>query len=241
MDPSIAAHALARASATLTNGRDVAGTLAALLSGCSAALDVDAAGILVENSSGGLELLSASSHEADELEVQQAQLDEGPCVDAHAAGKAVSVSGRRELLETWPTFGSALLHAGFASVHASPLRWHRSTFGALGLFRRSSESFTAEDDIFAQAFGDIAASLIISTDELTAGQLTARLNSALEARIVVEQAKGVLAEQRGVDMGEAYDLLLRSSHDGSVPLAEWSARIIREAGPQPDQRGLGLS
>jgi transcriptional regulator with GAF, ATPase, and Fis domain len=230
MDASIAAHALVRASATLTDGRDVPGTLAALLSGCRAALGADAAGILVENESGRLELLSASSHLASELELHQAQLEEGPCVDAHAAGRTISVTGRRELLATWPTFGSSLLDAGFVSVHAAPLRWRRSTIGALGLFHRSAESFTAEDDTFAQAFADIAASLVVSTDELSDEQLTTRVERALSARIVIEQAKGVLAEQRGLDMAEAYDQLLRGARERSMPLAEWSALIIREAG-----------
>lgn len=231
MDASTAAHALARASATLIDGHDVPGTLAALLDGCRAALDVGAAGILVQ-ANGSLDVLASSSHEASELELHQAQLDQGPCVDAHASGKAVAVTGRAELLRRWPDFGAHLVESGFSSVHASPLRWHRSTIGAMGLFRRSDTPFTDEDDTFAQAFADIATSLIVSTDELTTEELTSRLKSALTSRIVIEQAKGVLAETRGVSMAEAYQLLLSESADRHEPLVTWSAQILRDAGPR---------
>ncbi|MCW2839567.1 MAG: hypothetical protein JWR55_1050 [Aeromicrobium sp.] len=231
MDASIAAHALARASATLIAGNDVPGTLAALLNGCLEALDVDAAGILVETN-GRLELLSASSHAAVELELHQAQLDEGPCVDAHASGGAVAVTGSADLTARWPTFGASMIDRGFQSVHASPMRWQGSTLGAMGLFRRSATPFTADDDTFSQAFSDIAASLIVSAEELTTAELRKRLEQALEARIVIEQAKGVLAEQHGLDMDDAYDQLVKTAHEARDRLVDTAARVVREAGPR---------
>lgn len=232
MDPTGAAHALARASATLTDGHDVSGTLAALLRGCKDTLEVDAAGILL-GAGAHLELISASSHAASELETHQAQIDEGPCIDAYASGTAITASGKDELLERWPTFGTTMLQAGFSSVHASPLRWRGATLGAMGLFRRSDDAFTGEDDTFAQAFADIATILILSTDELAVEELSDRLQRALNTRIVIEQAKGVLAEQYDLDMAEAYDLLLQSSTGRKEPLAEWAAQIVKEAGPAP--------
>lgn len=231
MNPTHAAHALAKASASLTDGHDVAGTLVALLRGCKDALEVDAAGILIQVG-GQLELLAASSHDAGELETHQAQLDEGPCVDAHANNVATTASGEAELLETWPTFGTTMLASGFSSAHGSPLRWHRGTVGAMGLFRRADTPFTAEDDIFAQAFADIAAMLIINSDELALEQLNARLQRALTSRIVIEQAKGVLAEQHGLDMAQAYELLLQSSIDRHEPLADWATKVVHDAGPR---------
>jgi hypothetical protein len=229
MDPSIAAQALACASATLTDGHDVPGTLVALLNGCRVALDVDTAGLLVQ-SQGRLELLSASSHAVAELETHQAQIDEGPCVDAHASGGSVAVAGA-DLIERWPTFGTTMVEAGFHAVHASPLRWHQSNLGAMGLFRRSAEPFTDQDDVFAQAFADIASALILSTDQLTAAELSERLRTALASRVVIEQAKGVLAELRGVDMAAAYEQLVRAAEERGEPLATWATRVVHEAGP----------
>ncbi len=231
MNPSHAAHALAQASSTLTSGRDVAGTLVALLRGCRDALEVDAAGILIEVG-GQLELLSSSSHNAAELETHQAQLDEGPCVEAYERDTAAKASGEAELLKTWPTFGPKLLESGFGAAHGSPLRWHDGTVGAMGLFRRSDQPFTGEDDVIAQAFADIAAMLIISSDEIAAEQLNDRLQNALETRIAIEQAKGVLAEQHDLDMAQAYELLVQSSMDRRVPLADWAANVVQDASRQ---------
>jgi hypothetical protein len=230
MDSSVAAHALARASATLIGGNDVPGTLVALLKECQDALRVDTVGILIETA-GHLELLSASSHAASELEIHQAQVDEGPCVHAHASGAPVAVAGAAELRQAWPIFGATMVDAGFGAVHASPIRWRRSTIGAMGLFRRSEEPFAADDDTFAQAFADIVACLVIGSDEFTAEEITRRLDAALATRVVIEQAKGVLAELHDVDMGEAYEMLVQASIDQDTPLADWSARVVREAGP----------
>ncbi len=228
MDPSQAAHALARASATLTDGHDVAGTLVALLRGCRDALGADAAGILIHVGD-QLELLSASSHEASELETHQTQLDEGPCVDAYTNNAATRASGASELIATWPTFGSTMIEAGFGAAHGTPLRWHHGTVGAMGLFRRTDQPFTTEDDIFAQAFADIAAMLIIHSDELATEQLHGRLQQALSTRVVIEQAKGVLAEQRGLDMAQAYESLVQDSIDRRTPLADWAATVVADA------------
>lgn len=230
MDQISAAHALARATATLIDTRDVPGTLAALLRGAKDAMEVDAAGILIQMR-GHLDLLAASSHQASELETLQAQLEEGPCVDAHASGEPVAVSGSAQMRSTWPAFGPTMLNAGYSSVHASPLRWRQSTIGAMGLFRRSDQAFTVEDDTFAQAFADIATTLIVSTQDLVGDELMTRLQTALSARTVIEQAKGVLAEQRGLGMAEAYELLLQSATNRREPLGDLATRIVRNASP----------
>lgn len=228
MDASTAAHALARASATLTSYKDVPGALASLLRSCKDTLEVDAVGILIQTD-GHLELLAASSHAASELEIHQSQLDEGPCIQAHADAVSVQGSGRGELLTRWPTFGPRMLDAGFESAHASPLIWHDITIGAMGLFRRASDPFSAEDDIFAKAFADIATLLILSTEKLDAEALTAQLDRVLTSRVVIEQAKGVLAEQHDLSMADAYDLLVQSALDKHLALSQWASQLVLEA------------
>src|SRR4051794_19273492 len=128
MEASRAADALAKASAALVAETDIAGFLASLLKSAVDVLQIDACGILVEDGD-RLDLLAASSHAASELELHQAQLDEGPCVDAHESGSAVNVHGS-ELAARWPEFGRTMLDSGFSSVHASPLRWHGVSLGA---------------------------------------------------------------------------------------------------------------
>jgi hypothetical protein len=184
-----------------------------LLDSSTDILLLDAAGILVEDA-GRLDLLAASSHAAVDLEIHQAQLEEGPCVDAHASGEAVDAHGS-ELLGRWPRFGQHLLDLGFGSTHASPLRWHGTPIGAMGMFRRADEPLTPEETTVAQAFADLATLLIVQTDKVDLDSVRRRIQMMLDTRVVIEQAKGVLAEQHDVDMGEAYQLLLqRAAQDG---------------------------
>lgn len=229
MDTNGAAHALARVSAELTDAHDVAGGLVVLLRSCGSFLDTQATGIMIENGQGALELLAASHHEASELEVLQAQLDEGPCVDAHASGESVQAAGMEECLGRWPRFGRALEKAGFASVHASPLRWQGVVIGGMGAFRRSDRPFAPDEQLFAQAFADLASVMIVSTGELSADGLRERLDETLASRIAIEQAKGVLVERRGISMAQAYDQLIDDAEAASRPLAEWAASVVSDA------------
>jgi hypothetical protein len=125
-----------------------------------------------------------------------------------------------------------MLDAGFSTVHAAPLRWHRRTIGAMGMFRRSDDPLTAEEETVAQAFADLATLLIVQTDNVDLDTIRDRVQEALTARIVVEQAKGVLAETHGVDMAEAYRLLLRRAEGASATLTR-TAKIVVDQAQRP--------
>lgn len=216
MEASRAADALAKASAALVGETDVAGFLAALLASSADVLRIDAGGILVEDDD-RLDVLTASSHTAVELELHQAHLDEGPCVDAHKSGRAVNAHGS-DLLTRWPRFGQTMLDSGFSAVHASPLRWHGVTLGAMGVFRREDQALTPDEETVAQAFADLATLLIVQTDKVDLDSVRRRIQEVLTTRIIIEQAKGVLAENHGVDMAEAYRLLLGRAAEQDVTL-----------------------
>ena len=231
MEPVRAARALADASASLTRSHDVTDAVVSLVASCRDGLEVDAVGVMVEHG-GRLELLAASSHEAAELEVHQLHDDEGPCVDAHRLGATVQVSSRDDLLRVWPAFGETMLRAGYLAVHATPLVWRGRAFGAIGVFRRTAEAFTDDEHAVAQAFADIATMLVVHLDEVQPDELTRRLDQALAGRVVVEQAKGVLADQRTIGMGEAYAALVREAADAEVSLTDWATRVVLEAHTQ---------
>lgn len=227
MEASRVADALAKASAALVGETDIAGFLASLLVSSADVLRIDASGILVEDGD-HLDLLAASSHAAVELELHQAQLDEGPCVDAHASGQAVNAHGQ-DVLTRWPQFGRTMLDSGYSSVHASPLRWHGVPLGAMGMFRRSDELLTPDEETVAQAFADLATSLIVQTDKVDIETVRQRVQELLTTRIVIEQAKGVLAESHGIDMAEAYELLVRRAADQDATLTATAQAAIDEA------------
>lgn len=227
MEASRAADALARASAALVGETDIAGFLANLLDSSADVLSVDAGGILIEDDD-GLDLLAASSHTAVELELHQAQLDEGPCVEAHQSGRTVNAHGS-DLAIRWPQFGRTMLGTGFSSVLASPLRWHGAPLGAMGLFRRSDEQFTSDEETVAQAFADLATLLIVQTEKVDLDTVKRRVQELLTERIVIEQAKGVLAEHHDVDMAEAYQLLLRRAAQDGGKLRAAAQEVVDEA------------
>ena len=123
MSPRTAAEALAEAAASLVRpDSDVAGILAELLVSYSDLVWADAAGLLVRTESGAIELLSATSHRAAELELYQLQTHSGPCVDAVDTGREVVVGTPSDIENRWPQVGPAFVAAGYQTVHATPMR-----------------------------------------------------------------------------------------------------------------------
>jgi len=229
MDTQRAALALARASEALVLDHDTAGFLANVLNSCQEVLTSDTSGILSAPTGQPLQLLAASSHTSAELELHQSQIDEGPCVDARNDNAAVSASGDDEIRARWPVWGEAMIDAGFHAIHSSPLRWHDRTLGAMGLFRISPEPFTPYENAIAQAFADTVALLIVHGDPVDLDRIDHRIEVALSTRIVVEQAKGVLAQQRHVAMDEAYVSLVRLAASEGRTLTDIAHEVITQA------------
>lgn len=228
MQTTEAAIALAKASAALVEDHDVSGFLASLLASVQSVLGAGACGILVDDGH-GLEVLAASSHDAAELELHQAQFYEGPCVDAHASAAPIAASGTVELARRWRRVGPVIVAGGFEYVHASPLRWHGSALGAMGVFRAGETPFTPEEEVVAQAFADIATLLIVQTEHVDLAESTQRVQEALATRVVVEQAKGVLAELENVPMNSAYALLLQRAAESGETLTATARSMIESA------------
>lgn len=141
MKPMSISEVLARANATMVDpARDVTGALAALLAGAVEALPADAAAVLVEVD-GSLDLLAATSHRVADLEVYQAQVDEGPCLDAVRRGVPVGLAGAAALAERWPVAGPVIVRSGYTAVEATPLVFQGVAFGGLNVFRSDAADF----------------------------------------------------------------------------------------------------
>jgi GAF domain-containing protein len=223
------AQALADAASALTGDNDVTDMLARLVDDARGVLGAQAVGLLLLTESGDLELLSATSHRAAELEIFQIQHDAGPCVDAIRTGTVVSVSGTSEIRGRWPDTGPAIVDAGYSAVHAYPLRWHGRTLGAMNVFRDDARPQQASEDDAGQAFANIATIVIVQPGGLTRQQVTDRVQQALEARTLIERAKGVLAYTRDLDMSAAYDLLRALAADSGASLTAAAADVIARA------------
>lgn len=229
MEPRRAARALAAASSTMIGPDDIGGALASVLQHCRDGLDVDACGILIDvASTPGLTVLAASSHEAHELEIHQAAIGEGPCVEAWSGNVTVQAGGA-DIGRRWPVFAAAMSSAGFSSVHASPMTVDGATFGAMGLFRQSEEVLSPDEQDLAQAFADIVSVLVVHLGDVPPRQLEERLAEVLGGRVAIERAKGVLAEVHRDSMGAAYDRLVRDARESGQSLSGWAVQVVEDA------------
>ena len=229
MTTRTAAQALADATAAMTRGSDVTDVLDRLVRDSAEALGAQAVGLLVQTSGGDLELLSATSHQVAELELFQIQHDSGPCIEAISSGTAVAQTGPDEIRARWPQSGAAITGAGYQAVRAYPLRWRGHTLGALNAFHASPSPQDSDTGLLGQALADIATVVILQTGRLSAEQITDRVQQALQARTAIEQAKGVLAYARKLEMAAAYELLRELAASSQTTLSATAAAVIAEA------------
>jgi len=171
-------------------------------------LDVSATGLLLADPRGELRVVAASSEAVRLLELFQLQNDEGPCLDCFRSGQPVGAVDLEAEAERWPRFSAAARDAGFAAVQALPMRLRDQVIGALNLFRAASGAFDPADIRIGQALADVATiSLLHERSVRHSDALNEQLQTALNSRVIIEQAKGKLAERLGLDMEQAFELL----------------------------------
>jgi len=200
--------ALVEMADTLVDDYDVVDLLTGLADRCVSLLDVSAAGVMLASPEGSLGLVASSSEAMRLLELFELQTQEGPCLDAFRTGQSVEHENLQAGSGRWPSFSAAALQAGFASALALPLRLREATLGALNLLRVTRTPMDEADIIVARAFADLATlSIIQHRTAAEAQRLNEQLSAALTSRVVIEQAKGVIAERADVDLAEAFSRL----------------------------------
>lgn len=212
---------------SLVDDFDVVDLLSGLTADCARLLDIASAGVLLADRRRELHVVAASSEATRNLELFQTQRDEGPCLDCYHSGEQVSAADLREEMERWPQFVQAACAAGFASVHAVPMRLQDNVLGALGLFGGSVGALSEEDLSLAQALAHVGSvALVHGSAAADPAAITEQLQSALNSRIVLEQAKGLVAQYGGLDMDEAFGALRRYARDHSRRLADIARSVI---------------
>ena len=192
-------------------------------------LDVDAGGIMLTDDRGGLEALAASSHEARLVELFELQHDEGPCLEAFHTGQAVTRSDLDGMRASWPTFTARLQEAGFSSAQAVPMRLRQEVIGALNVFRVAPGPLSPGDMKLARALADVATVGLLQERTIRSRDLLAeQLQGALNSRILIEQAKGVLAERAGSDVDDAFTVIRTYARQHSLPLAAVATAVIHD-------------
>jgi GAF domain-containing protein len=212
---------------TLVVGFDIIEILQTLTERCVDLLDVDAAGILLVDARGTLQMVAASTEQARLLELFQIQDEDGPCLDCFRTGEQVACADLTTEPQRWPRFAAVARERGFAAVQAVPLRLRDQVIGAMNLFRAAAGAIPADTIAVAQSFADVATIGILNMRALARSeQVAEQLQIALTSRIVIEQAKGALAERRKVEVSEAFTLLRSYARSHSRPLTEVARAVI---------------
>jgi GAF domain-containing protein len=193
-------------------------------------------GLMLADQRGRLEFLAASDENTRLLELFQVQNSEGPCLDAFRTAVPVINADLAEAGSRWPRFAPRATAAGFRSVHAFPLRLRSEVIGALNVF--GSQPGTSLDDAdvpIVQALADIAAIGLLQERAIRRGEiLTEQLQAALDSRIVIEQAKGAIAQARGVSVDEAFSMLRNYARRTNRRLVDIAHTVVADPDGLPE-------
>lgn len=212
---------------TLVDDFDVIDLLHLLCDRSVELLDADAAGLILADPRGRLQVMASTTEEARLLELFVLQNDEGPCLDCYTTGQQVANVDLAEFSHRWPRFHAAAVAAGFRSTHALPLRLRGQVLGTLNLFCSQRSTLSQDDIDLGQALCDIATVGLLQERTIRSGEiLTEQLQSALNSRIAIEQAKGVLAAQAGIAVDVAFVLMRDHARRNHRHLSAVAAEVI---------------
>jgi GAF domain-containing protein len=212
---------------TLVDDFDVVDLLTLVADRCVEVLDIAAAGLMLVAPEGDLRAVAFSSEAVRVVELFELQAEEGPCLDAYRSGQAIVNQDLAQLQARWPTFAPVAIDAGFRSAHAIPMRLRGAIIGALNLFRSEDGDLGEFDLIAARAMADVATIAILHHRAASEAQLVnEQLSLALNSRIAIEQAKGVMAERTGLDMEHAFARLRKYARDHNLRLIDVAHGVV---------------
>jgi transcriptional regulator with GAF, ATPase, and Fis domain len=222
------AHVFVELADTLVDDFDVLDFLSMLVERCVELLDVTAAGVVLSDQKGGLRMAAASSERARLVELLGIQADDGPCLECVRTGEPVWSADLAAEDDRWPRFAPAARAAGFQATHALPMRLRRTVIGALNLLTTRSNGVGEASVQLGQALADVATIGMLQQRAIHDGTILAeQLHTALNSRVLVEQAKGVLSAHAGVDMHDAFAALRGYARSNNLRLSDL-ARTVAE-------------
>jgi len=220
------ARAFVRLADTLASDFDVVDFLQGLSADAVEILEAEAAGVMLADPRGGLRLIASSDERMRLLELFELQGAQGPCLDAFSTGRVLQ-AGAASSRTRWPVFAQHAVDSVFQLMCAVPLRVRTDIIGALNLFRRTDEPFTADEIDIAQAMAEMAAIGLIQERALRERTLlTEQLQAALLSRVVIEQAKGMLAEYLKMSVDDAFRLLRSYTRDHNRKLSDVARDVV---------------
>ena len=227
MDDERLAQTFVELADTLVDEFDLVEFLHILVDRCVELLDVSAAGLMLVDFRGRLQVMASSSENIRLLELFQLQNDDGPCLECYRTGQPVDHPDLASAEGRWPRFAPAATEAGFRTVHALPMRLRAEILGAFNLFHTNPHQLDSSVIQIGQAMADVATIGLIQERSLRHHEtLIDQLQTALNNRIIVEQAKGVLAERRSITPAEAFDVLRAYARRHHHRLTDLATHVI---------------
>ncbi len=211
---------------TLTTDFDVVDLLHTLVEECTKILDTDQGGLMLVDSSGELQLMTSTSEEADFVEVMQLNASSGPCIECFTTGKAVSVADISAGGSRWPEFQKAAIQGGFKSAHATPMRLRGQVIGTMNLFSTTLGQLNERDIALAQALTDVATIALLQERIVSDARVVPdQLHRALDTRILIEQAKGMISHTFAIPMDSAFDVIRTYARNNGLAIRTVAERI----------------
>ena len=212
---------------TLVEDFDVVEFLQMLTERCVELVDTDAAGLMLDDQRGHLQVVAYTTESARLLELFELQRAEGPCLDCFATGRVIANVDLADSSSRWPVFTEAALGSGFTYSHALPLRLRRQVLGALNLFTVERKALTADHLAVAQGMADIATIGLLHERALHDQVVLAeQLQAALHSRILIEQAKGVLSARAGISVGDAFSRMRSHARRAGLHLTSVAEAVV---------------
>jgi transcriptional regulator with GAF, ATPase, and Fis domain len=225
----VLAEAFVSLADTLVTDFDVIDLLHRLCTDSVTLLPVDAAGLLLSDQRGTLRVVSSSTEQAHLVELFQLQANEGPCLDCVRTSRQITSADLSEE-SRWPRFVERARQAGYGAVHALPLRLRSETIGGLNLFGNTPGALSAHALRVGQALADVATIGILQERAVRRQEVLAeQLQAALNSRVIIEQAKGMLAERGQIDLAEAFNVLRAHARSRQQRLSDLARDVVAGA------------
>lgn len=200
---------------------------------CVQLLDADAAGLMLVDQQGRLNLMAATVHRVRVLGLFELQVQEGPSLECFNTGQAITNVFLAEAQERWPTFSMAAVESGLGATHALPMRLRGQVIGALNLLTRDQRRLSVTDLAVGQAMADLATiGLLHQRNAVNQTVLSEQLRVALNSRVLVEQAKGALSDRAQISLNEAFNRMRDYARENRLKLADVASEVVAGAIPQ---------
>ncbi|SDU76734.1 GAF domain-containing protein [Jiangella alkaliphila] len=221
------AHVFVELADTLVDDFDVIDLLQTLAECSVEFLQADAAGLMLADQRGQLQVLACTSDQVRVLELFELQNSEGPCLDCFTTGEPVVNVDLADVATRWPRFHAATADSGFRSVHSLPMRLRGQIIGAMNLFCTHQSTLSDDDITVGQALCDVATIGLLQERTMRQGEVLAeQLQGALNTRVLIEQAKGVLAERLNLALEDAFTLMRAHARRSQQRLTDVARTVI---------------